>query len=295
MISSALEPNVSVRTNDREAKAIRALGELPPFSPILSKLLASLAKDDVSLVQLGDLIEKDAVVAGNILHIVNSAMYARRSHVNSVRYALSLLGTEKIRNLVLGMQIAGMWNHARCPKGLSMSRFNMHSAAVAMLADSLAQQLEVEYPEGAFVAGLLHDVGELLIGMGLPQEFGLVLKHHSESKKPIPECESEILGFTHSKMSGIALEAWKLPEPICRAVRMHHDNLAFAHGGEIPLGRIVDAADRYVESVGLSTFDTPEVPPDLPCIMQLGLSKERAEKLLVDFEAEFESTAQYFR
>ena len=72
-------------------RAIRSLRELPPFSPILNRLLASLAQEDVSFMKLGDLIEKDPVLAGNLLHLVNSALYARRGSINSVRHALSLL------------------------------------------------------------------------------------------------------------------------------------------------------------------------------------------------------------
>ena len=111
------------------ARAIRCLGELPPFSPILNRLLASLAKEDVSFNKLGDLIEKDPVMAGNLLHLVNSALYARRGSINSVRHALSLLGINKLRNAVLGMSITRMWNQVRTPPSWSMARFNMHSSA----------------------------------------------------------------------------------------------------------------------------------------------------------------------
>src|SRR5579883_2915807 len=97
------------------AKALRALGDLPPFSATLQRLTASLAGEDVSFSQLGDLIEKDAVVAGNILHLVNSALYARRGDITSVRHALSILGIDKVRNAVLGMSLARMWSKLPMP------------------------------------------------------------------------------------------------------------------------------------------------------------------------------------
>src|ERR1035441_4393838 len=112
-------------------KALRSLGQLPPFSPILNRLLASLTKDDVSFAKLGELIENDTVISGNLLQMVNSALYSRRGTVNSVRHALSILGINKLRNAVLGMSITRMWNQVHVPASWSMARFNLHSAASA--------------------------------------------------------------------------------------------------------------------------------------------------------------------
>src|SRR4029078_13375883 len=83
---------ISAPADKLSQRALSALGKLPPFSPILNKLLASLAGEDVSFAKVGELIEKDAVVAGNIMHLVNSALYARRATITSVRHALALLG-----------------------------------------------------------------------------------------------------------------------------------------------------------------------------------------------------------
>src|ERR1700688_441518 len=154
-------------------RALGALNALPPFSPILSRVLASLAGADVSFAVLSDLIEKDTVLSGNILQLVNSSLYARRGTINSVSHALSILGMNKLRNAVLGMSVARMWSQMKMPASWSMARFNMHSAATATLSDLLAQQLPVTYPEGAFVAGLLHDVGRLLLAVGLPEKYDL--------------------------------------------------------------------------------------------------------------------------
>jgi hypothetical protein len=159
---------VCVSSNVLKQRALQTLGSLPPFSPILNRLMATLAGDNVSFSKLGDLMEKDTVIAGNLLSMVNSALYARRGTVNSVRHALTLLGIEKVRNAVLGMSLSRMWSKVDAPLSWSMARFDMHSAAVAILSDMLAQKLPVAYPEGAFVAGLLHDLGRLLIAIGQP-------------------------------------------------------------------------------------------------------------------------------
>jgi HD-like signal output (HDOD) protein len=269
---------------------------LPPFSPILNRLLASLANDDVSIPKLADLIEKDTVVAANVLHLVNSALYARRGTVNSVRHALSLLGLNKLRNAVLGMSITRMWNQVRTPPAWSMARFNLHSVAAALLADALAQKVPVAYPEGAFVAGLLHDMGQLLIAIGLPDQYSQIMERAQTEGCSTADAERDVLGFTHSELSAEALVAWNLPVPIQEAVRDHHFSAAAAVGGVLPLTIVVSAADRYVNSTGASILPSPGVVvPDSSALACLGLKAEAQSSLLVDFETEFANMKSFFR
>lgn len=275
-------------------KALRSLSALPPFSPTLSRLLATLAAEDVSFAALGDLIEKDTVVAANILHLVNSALYARRGTISSVRHAISLLGVNKLRNAVLGMSIARVWNRVRMPANWSMMRFNMHSAAVAILSDLLAQRAAVEYPEGAFVAGLLHDAGRLLIAMALPQEYVRILERHAGGLSMVAS-EREVLGFTHAELSFEALQYWKLPEPIQIAVRDHHSSPTTSKSGLIPLSHVVDAANQYTNSTGLSILLHNADAADASALELLGLDAEKLQILLAEFRAENNAMAVYFR
>ncbi len=281
-------------------KALRSLSALPPFSPILSRLLATLAAEDVSFAALGELIEKDTVVAGNILHLVNSALYARRGTIGSVRHALSLLGVNKLRNAVLGMSIARAWNRVKMPASWSMMRFNMHSAAVAILSDLLAQRVRVEYPEGAFVAGLLHDAGRLLIAMALPRENALILERRAQCQNgggdlSMIECEREVLGFTHAELSAEALKYWKLPEEIQIAVRDHHSSPAESISGLIPLSHVVDAANQFTNSSGLSILLHNTDSADASAVELLGLDAEKLQTLLAEFREENNAMAVYFR
>jgi HD-like signal output (HDOD) protein len=274
----------------RKQKTLQSLGSLPPFSPILTRLLATLAEEDVSFAVLGDLIEKDTVVAANVLHLVNSALFARRGSISSIRRAVSLLGTNKLRNAVLGMSIARVWNRVKMPPGWSMSRFNMHSAAVAVLSDLLAQRVPVEYPEGAFVAGLLHDAGRLLIALALPPEYDRIMEMYAAGGCTLTACEQLMLGFGHPELSAEAIEFWKLPEQIQLAVRDHHSP---PHG--FPLSRVIDAANQYINSTGESILVRNTDSADPSQIESLGLDTTDLQQLLVEFRAENEAMAAYFR
>jgi putative nucleotidyltransferase with HDIG domain len=278
-------------------RALGALGKLPPFSPILNKLLASLAGEDVSFSKLGDLIEKDTVLAGNIIHLVNSALYARRATITSVRHALALLGMDKVRNTLLGMSISRMWSQMKTPPVWSMVRFNRHSAAVAILSDQIASRIPgAVYPEGAFVGGLLHDLGRLLIALGLPEEFTRLVKLHEQSERSWTECELELLGFTHAELSAEALEKWKFPAEVQAAVRDHHNPPAFHAGGPIALSAVLNAANQYVNSTGESIVASKLVSAeDAGAIAALGIPEEKIGPLLADFKAEHAAMAAYFK
>jgi HD-like signal output (HDOD) protein len=289
-------PEAAARTA-RRAKALDALGRLPPFSPILNRLLATLTGEDVPFSKLADLIEKDTTLTGNLLQIVNSALYARRGTVVSVRHAISLLGLTKLRNATLAMSISRMWNRSTMPASWSMTRFNTHSAACGVLSDLLAQRLPVDCGEGAFVAGLLHDVGHMLIALSLPVEHEEILRRRSEGVAGI-EAEREILGFTHADLSAEAVAHWHLPPEVRKAVLHHHEShLAQAQPGspEIALSRVVEAANNYLNFAKISVFalDSPDAA-DPAWLEALLPDAERRAAALAEFKAEFDLMLQFF-
>ena len=287
----------SAASSNIKDQALRALAKLPPFSPILNRLIASLAHEDVSFAKIADLIEKDTVLAGNVLRLVNSALYGLRGTVNSIRHAVSLLGITKLRNATLSMSVARMWSQVKAPPGWSMAQFNLHSVAVAILADLVAQRQSVEYAEGAFAAGLFHDLGLLLVALGLPEEYKQLCLLHKQSSKWMLEYEIQVLGMTHVELSAEALAVWNLPEPIQTAVRFvdtpEKDPTA-AGDDEIRLSRVLNVTDRYVKGIGTSInlFDgTPE--DGQLAIESLGLD-DRLPAVLSEFEQEFSIIKSYF-
>jgi HD-like signal output (HDOD) protein len=229
---------------------LRGLDRLPPFSPILNRLLASLAREDASFGELAEVIEKDTVLAGNALRLVNSALYGFAGTVNSV--------------------------------------------ATAVLSDLVAQRVPVPYPEGAFVAGLLHDVGKLLIAISLPREYVAIQTLFSRGTRALEECEQEVIGATHSVLSGVVLEKWNLPPPIRRAVTFHHSPQQ-ADQGQLDLSHVVQAADRIALDLGHTLLPAGDGPPPAPGAMLEGLGLDsQMPGLLEQFHSEFEVLRTFF-
>lgn len=274
-----------------------ALGQLPPFSPILNRLIASLASEDVSFAKVAELIEKDTVLAGNILKLVNSALYGLAGTVNSIRHAVSLLGIAKLRNAALSMSVARMWGQVKTPAGWSTANFNQHSVGVGILADLLAQRLDVQYAEGAFAGGLFHDLGLMLVAIGLHDEYKQLSLLCQESKKWEPEYEMQVLGMTHAELSAEALAKWNLPHDIQTGVRYHGTpelDPTPVEPGQITLSRLLCAADRYVKGTGVfvSLFEAPSENPEA-ALEGLGLG-DRLPGVLSEFNNEFSAIQAFF-
>jgi len=275
-------------------RALKALDRLPPFSPILNRLLASLAREDVSFAELASLIEKDTVLAGNILRLVNSALYSLPGTVSSVRHAVAILGLVKLRNVLLGMTISRLWRSVRTPPGWSTAQFNLHSVAVATLADLLVEVVPAPDAEGAFVAGLLHDMGKLLWAIALPEHYLAVWRALEQGRGDWLACEKELWGCDHAELSAAALERWKLPEPIRRAVRHHHAP-ELARGGELDLAHVVHAANLLAADMGYAMLPPGVVPHRTATLAleALGVGGELA-RLLERFKTEVEIVQQVF-
>jgi eukaryotic-like serine/threonine-protein kinase len=244
----------------------------------------------VSFAEISKLIEKDTVLAGNLLKLVNSALYGRKNTITSVRHAVSLLGVNKLRNATLSMSVARMWNQTKTPPGWSMASFNLHSAGTAILADLLVQRVPVEHGEDAFAAGLFHDLGWLLVAISSPDEF----KQVADISGRTSAADSEVLGVSHAELSAHALALWNLPVPIQNAVRYHAnpENDPEAGSGSITLSRIISVADQCVRSMGcpINTIENDgEIPAEAPDALSEGLSD-----VLAEFEAEFSTIKQYF-
>jgi putative nucleotidyltransferase with HDIG domain len=165
------------------------------------------------------------------------------------------------------------------------------------LSDQIASRLPgAVYPEGAFVGGLLHDLGRLLIALGLPDEFARLVKMNEPGDRSWTECEMELLGFTHAELSAEALEKWKFPQEVQLAVRDHHHPQAFQAGGAIPLSAVLHAANEYVNSTGESIVASKLVSAeDAGAIAALGIPEEKIGPLLVDFKAEHAAMAAFFK
>jgi putative nucleotidyltransferase with HDIG domain len=225
---------------------------------------------------------------------VNSAIYGRRGTISSVGHALSLLGLNKLRNLALSLSIANLWTRVRTPKTWSGAQFNLHSVATAVLSDQLALRLDVDYAEGAFAAGLLHDLGKLLMAIALFEEYEEIDNLFETGGLTMEECEMEVIGITHAQLSALALAQWNLPKQVQEAVAYHHrPDPPRSHG--VHLSRVVQAADAFANNLGVTLAPTTAETSGsaIGILEELGVATQALE-LTTAFKAEFETIQSFF-
>lgn len=286
-----MSPGILPRESYRE-KAMRGLDALPPFSPVLNHLMASLTHEDVSFAELATVIERDTVLSGNVLRLVNSALYGRRGTISSIRAAISLLGLNKLRKYVLGMSVARLWARVEAPPGWNMRRFNDHSVAVAILADAIVQRGQFDYPEGAFAAGLLHDLGRLMVATSCPAQYLEISNQARATNRRLEEIESDILEVNHAELSAAALHRWGLPPAVQSAVLYHHRSTVDpkAVGSWLPLSRAVELADHLAVDSGyrIEDFDPGIAQANPEVVAAISLS-EHGSALEAELEREIQA------
>ncbi|HEY4362470.1 MAG TPA: HDOD domain-containing protein [Bryobacteraceae bacterium] len=246
-----------VATDNLREKALRAADRLPVVGEVLQRALRIFGqRDDVSVSQLAANVEQDAVIAGTIVSIANSALYGRYTVVASVRQAVARIGINKTRNVLLGLSVSNSVGRLKVRSPWSLKRFNAHALASATLSDLLVRKVSSTDPEWAFMAGLLHDIGLLVIAVGLPEQFD-ELHAPTTGDVGLIERELAVLGFTHFDLGAEVVERWKCPLPVQEATKTCQ-LATFPLQQPLALAAVVKSATLIADSHGLSNFDTPK-------------------------------------
>jgi HD-like signal output (HDOD) protein len=198
----------------------RALRRLPPFPAVATKLLGLLADEDVAIKKVVDLIRADAALTAELLRIVNSPIYGFASHIGSLQNAITLLGFQTVRSFALTVSMKGFL-HTALRIDLLRSVWR-HSLASALLADELSKVCSPNLgrEDGAYTAGLLHNIGSLGLFVAHPRTYAEVLE--GARGEDLLERERATLGIDHCEAGGWLARNWGFPDELRRVVISHH-------------------------------------------------------------------------
>jgi putative nucleotidyltransferase with HDIG domain len=237
---------------------IRQIQELPSLPVVVLELLSSMDQDDTDVHVLAQKIELDQALAAKTLRIANSSFYGMQSKVTSIPQAVSVLGFHSIRTVVTACALTGSF--APVSGGFDFQAFWRHSLATAIAARLLAPHLRVN-PETAFTAGLLHDLGTLVLVTRFPAEHALVRSYRQAHDCQMAEAELAVIGIDHAQVGSALAAYWKFPEAIQQAVAEHHAIERLEAGG-LPLA--VHLANAVALALDLAGVDDALVPPLSP-------------------------------
>ncbi len=243
---------------------VARINKLPTLPAIYQQLVAALRQPNSSIEDVSKIIAKDPSMTARLLKLVNSAYFGLQKPVADVTRAGALLGLDRIMALVLGQ---GIFSDCEPPKvpGFSMDALWLHSMTTASAAHriAIAEQLDRDQIAAAFLAGMLHDIGKLVLAMGLPEQYANVLRQGTDKPGELYEIEMRELRAAHNDVGAYLVGLWGLPNTIAEAIAFHEDpsqapNKAFGLPG------IIHVADRLARCPDAPDPRAPDLRLNIP-------------------------------
>jgi putative nucleotidyltransferase with HDIG domain len=241
--------------NDIFQQILKDHKELSSLPQTLSEVLRVVRDDNASTRDLAEVLSRDPALTAKVLRIVNSPYYGAGREITTMPQAVMTLGMRAVSALALSTSIydlSGKWQVT-----IDRQRFWRHSLEVAMAARMIARESGYAYPEEAFICGLLHDIGILILEKSFPEKFERIWKQ-AEAGEDIAELEERIWGTNHARVGQFLLEQWGLPSVICDAVGYHHSQILTQNNDpELRPAQIISLANM------ISRFTIARARPEL--------------------------------
>lgn len=202
---------------------ISRVGTLPPLPDTAVKLMEVINDPSSSVDEIVEVIRYDQAVTADVLKLCNSAYFGLSRNITSLNEAMLRLGTVKVLQLVMSVHTSSILANEQRGYGLDPGVLWRHSVAVALAASIVAQKINLTNVNLVFTGGLLHDIGKVVLNEYVAEEFGKILGLVKENRLSFVEAEHQVLGYSHQEIGGKIARMWKLPDPIVRCIRYHHD------------------------------------------------------------------------
>ncbi|MBQ0958637.1 HDOD domain-containing protein [Ideonella sp. 4Y11] len=197
----------------------RRLADLPPLPAALAEVLQALRQGGLTMERCIALIERDPSLAARCLRLANSPFYGRPGRIGSVSGAVTLLGLRTVNHLLTAVTLQQAIRPEQCP-GFDLNGFWRHAMNVAMAASTIGPRLDLD-PSEAFLAGLLHDLGELMLVLLVP-EIVAEVERRTAAGEPVRQVERALLGTDHVEVGSAVARRWNFPPAIVEAIADHH-------------------------------------------------------------------------
>jgi putative nucleotidyltransferase with HDIG domain len=282
--ASAAESKPPLAVDD----VVSAVNELPPMPQVVSRVLDLLSDPDSQMSQLVEVLSRDPALVARLIRVSNSALYGRGQETTSLDQAVVRLGGNAVRSLVMAASMRSLFPMDKTNVGIWGQKLWQHSIECGLASRLVAQRVKYPDPEEAFVAGVLHDIGKVVILLRRPEEYREILREQIASRDNFYITERRVLGFDHTDVGELLLEKWQMPRNLQASVKHHHE--PSGAGEEARLAYIVGAGDTL--SLRHGSQSDPELAQksnDFEEICrQLQLSPEQVQSLQDEVAAALE-------
>ena len=252
----------------------RSLGS---YGPVLLEIEQALESPQCNLNTIGDAIQKDPDLTARLLRLANSPFFGFANRLSTVAEAVSLLGIQQIQDMIVASSVLEQFKGV--PDNLvNKDSFWRHSLAVGLTARLLAMERRLPKPDKYFVAGLLHDVGRLVLLAQATEWAQAVFELYQHEKMLLRDAEKKILGYDHQQIAAELLPSWSYPSALVQAVEFHH-----APGQSVAKleAAVVHVADHLVNAMAIGSSGEQFISPlDEKAWALLGLNPDILPRLV---------------
>jgi HD-like signal output (HDOD) protein len=292
-IDQASSMTATVHTSQESAsQMVDAVKGLVSPPDVCTRVLHLVRSPDATAREIGEVISRDPSLTARLLRIVNSPFYGVRKRVDTVSRAVAIVGGRELYSLVVAVSAAATF--MRIPNDLvNMDTFWRHSVFCGLISRNLAKRCRVLHPERLFVAGLLHDIGSLVIYNRQPEKARELLDGAQGDEGRLYGLEMEALGFSHAHLGGLLMASWSLPDALQEAVLWHHQP---EHAKESPLeAAIVHVAEKLANRSEIGAFceaptESAGISPSVWATLKMPESELDQERLIGEAGIEFADT-----
>lgn len=202
----------------------KEIDNLPALPTTVMKVLEICKDANLKPADLNRVISLDPVLTGTVLKLINSAYYALTEKVNSIVRAIIMLGINTVKNLAISTSVMGQMQKTGSLGALDMEGYWRHCLGVGATAKKIALTMGTDPKdvEEFFIAGLLHDIGKIVLNKAVTEDYFKVIVKSENEHKPLIECESEILGINHVEVAEMITDKWRLTDELEEAILFHH-------------------------------------------------------------------------
>jgi HD-like signal output (HDOD) protein/CheY-like chemotaxis protein len=255
-------------SDSKMRRLVAQMKTVPSLPTLYAEVMHELQKADPSLRKIGLIIKEDIGMTVKILQMVNSAFFGLRRQISDTTDAVNFLGLDTITSLVLALGVFSQFERHERSKTAIAGLWG-HSRAVGTMAKSIAAKESREAAHNAFTAGLLHDIGEVVLAFNMPQQFAQVQELALAENLSQTEAELRLFDASHAEIGAYLVGMWGLPEPVIEAVAFHHLPNASANKSFTAL-TAVHVAD-VLHRTASKHYAREHSPLDTPYLEKLGL------------------------
>jgi HD-like signal output (HDOD) protein len=276
-------------------KTLENVSTIPTLPIVIEKITRLLQNPQTSAEEIGKAITTDQALASKVLKLVNSAFYGFPGKISTITHAVVILGFATVKNVVLTASIFDAFSkRVSLSQNFDLGKFWLHSIACGAAAQCIARHIGFSAKEECFIAGLIHDVGKILMCNYLPDEFELVIRNRIQKDCLFYESEKEVLSITHQELGGIIAERWNLPPALQNAVKFHHYQVQDRDFQTVT--GIVHASDILVRAMDIGNGGDNKIPQMSDTVWtNLGFESIQLQALLEDIESEVDKATVFMQ